>query len=344
MDRSLLILLLVLFLFGGLGFYYVAKDKEDKTSLTNKDWDMAVKNTEDIGRIFIADRVSGKTVDLKRNGDHWIYNDKWKARPNAIENIMVVIKTVDLRERPANAAVKHMVTSIATQGTKVEIYDKRGNAMKKYYVGGATPDERGTFMIMEGSNNPYVMHMQHAEGNLKGVFFTGDKNWRDKTVFALDKDDVKFISIDYPKNKTQGFALSRNKKKWTVEPTHQATRKINRTVDIDAVEEFLSGFKSLIAEAFESDFPQRDSVNQTTPFCTINLEMMDGEKRKVVLHPLDLQFKFEEDVREAEYYERYLAFMNNEDDDLMLIQHIVFKKIFWGYPFFFIPERKSISG
>ena len=72
--------------------------------------------------------------------------------------------------------------------------------------------------------------------------------------------------------------------------------------------------------------------------------MLDGEKQKVDLHPLDYKFKNPKSDRESEYFERYLAAMNNKDDDLMLTQHIVMKKIFWGYPFFFMPERKSIRG
>ena len=344
MDRSLFILLLTLFLLVGLGYYYINKDKAEKTTLQDRDWDMSIKNTEDIGRIFFADRNSGKTVDLKRDGNAWTYNDKWKARPNAVENLMVVLKTVSLRERPANAAIKTMVKSLAAQGIKVEVYDKKGKAMKKFYVGGATPDERGTFMIMEGSNNPYVMHMQHAEANLRGVFFVGDKNWRDKTVFGFKGENVKSVSIDYPKNKNQSFHLNRSGKKWEVAPFYPSTRKISRTVDIDAVDEFLAGFKSIGAEAFENDFAKRDSVLATTPFCTVEVEMLDGEKQKVDLHPLDYKFKNPQADRESEYFERYLAAMNNKYDDVMLTQHIVMKKIFWGYPFFFMPERKSIRG
>ncbi|MCB9291126.1 MAG: hypothetical protein H6560_27725 [Lewinellaceae bacterium] len=49
-----------------------------------------------------------------------------------------------------------MVESLATEGMKVELYDKDGGLLKAYYVGGSTSDERGTYMIMEGAEQPYV--------------------------------------------------------------------------------------------------------------------------------------------------------------------------------------------
>ncbi len=344
MDNTLKILLLIFIILGGAGYYYTKQSKKEKTTLKAGDWDMAIKNPDDIYHIFIADRVTNETIDLVRKGDEWTYNNKWKARPNAIENLLMMMRTVQLRERPANAAIPHMVKSLATQGVKVEIYDKNGEALKKYYVGGTTPDERGTYMILENSNNPYVMHMQHAEGSLRGLFFMGEKNWRDKEVFAFTIDEVKSISLDYPRNKNQSFKLSKNEKDWSLDPLYPSTRIINRRLDIDAIEEFIGGFKSLGAEAFENDFEKRDSVIASQPFCTIKIEKQNGDEKVAILHPLDFKFKDPKADKESTYYERYLADMQNEDRDLMLIQHIVFKKIFWGYPFFFMPEKKSIRG
>ena len=63
-----------------------------------------------------------------------------------------------------------MVKSLASEGIKVELYDRKGEKIKAYYVGGATPDERGTYMIMENAEEPYVAHIPSWEGNLRFRF------------------------------------------------------------------------------------------------------------------------------------------------------------------------------
>ncbi len=333
MNRSLLLSLIV-FLLLGLGAYYFINKGQTKTSLIEEDWKIAVKNKEDIYRIFLANR-EGENVDLKRTDEGWIYNDKWKARPDAILNLLSTISDVDLRERPGKAAIPNIVNGIAAHGVKVEIYGKNDEVLKKYYVGGMNSTELGTYMIMDGSDNPYIMHLPYWQGNLRSRFFMGDRSWRDKTVFSFKNEEVKSLSVDYPKKKSNSFILNRNGKSWDVQPLYKGTRKKTTPVDVDAVDEYLSKYKSLVAESIENQLEKRDSVTAITPFCIVKLEKTNGEKKHVNIHPLDYTFA---EPGETLNYERYLADLNNEDEDLFLIQHLVFSPIFWGYEYFFLKE------
>ena len=333
MNR-VLVLLLAVFLILGLGAYYLSSENEVKTSLIDEDWKFAVEDIDAIERVFIANR-EGKKVDIKRNGDEWIYNDRWKARQNAVDNLLSTITRVDLRERPNKAAISQIVNGIASQGVKVEVYGKDNVALKKYYVGGMTFDERGTHMIMDGSDNPYIVHLPYWEGNLRSRYFMDDKNWRDKTVFSFEPNEIQSLSMDYPKNRSNSFAINRQGENWNVEPLYKGTRKKTTSVDIDAIDEYLAYYKSLGAEAIENDFEKRDSVTAITPFCIVKIEKTNGTKKVVNIHPLDYTFA---EPGESTEYERYLADMNNKDKDLLLIQHIVFQKIFWGYEYFFKKE------
>jgi len=337
MNKGLLLPLLIL-LFLGLGAYYFVSKGQPKTSLIEEDWKIAVEDKDDIYRVFIANR-EGKTVDIKRTEDGWIYNDKWVARPNAVDNILNTISGVDLRERPGKAAIPHIVNGIASQGVKVEVFGKNDKVLKKYYVGGMTPDERGTYMIMDGSDNPYIMHLPYWDGNLRSRYFLEDKNWRDKTVFAFDKDEIKSLRFDYPQKRSSSFSISRKGEAWDVEPIYKATRKKTTPVDQDAVEEYLTLYTNLVAESIENSFEKRDSVTAITPFCIINIEKINGEKKHVNIHPLDYTFP---EPGQTKQYEKYLADIKNDDKDLFLIQHLVFSKIFWSYEYFF--EKKKVKG
>lgn len=337
MNKGLLIPLIIL-LFLGLGAYYYSSKGQTKTSLIEEDWKIAVEDKEDIYRVFIANR-EGLTADLKRTDDGWIYNDKWVARPNAIDNLLNTISDVNLRERPGKAAIPHIVNGIAAQGVKVEVFGKNDKVLKKYYVGGMTPDERGTYMIMDGSDNPYVMHLPYWDGNLRSRFFLQDKNWRDKTVFSFGKDDIQSLSFDYPQKRSSSFIINKKGNKWDVQPIYKATRKMANPVDQDAVDEYLTLYNSLVAESIENEFEKRDSVTAITPHCIVKIEKTNGEKKLVNIHPLDYTFPEPGQTKE---YEKYLADIKNDDNDLFLIQHLLFSKIFWSYEYFF--EKEKVKG
>jgi len=331
MNRTTTILLL-LFLFLGLGaWFYQNESAGKKTSLSNNDWEMAIEDIDAIHRVFVADRNSN-TTNLVRKKDYWLYNDKYKARPNAVEVVLDAIRRVRLKNRPSNAAIEPMIKSIASQGIKVEIYDKEGNNMKTYYIGGVTPDERGTYMIMEGSENPYVMYIPNWDGSIRGRFFFGDKNWRDKTVFAERVEDIEAVSVEYPKKKNLSFKLRKNGNTYNVQPFYETTTATNKEVNPSAVEKYLMGFESLGAEAFENENPFRDSISAQLPFSIVTLENNKGESKTLRIHPLRQRGEDGKPLPKTKV-DRYLA--DCSTGDFYLIQHVVFGKTLWAYDYFF---------
>ncbi|MEL6720357.1 MAG: DUF4340 domain-containing protein, partial [Bacteroidota bacterium] len=264
----------------------------------------------------------GEQVTLERKGDHWIYNGKYKALPNAIDNLMRAFGEVEMSYKPANAAVPNMVSNLATQGIKVELYDKSGERLKSYYVGGETSDSRGTYMIMEGSEQPYIVHIPTWGGNLRARFNLRGNQWRDKTVLEAKVDDIVSVSVEYPKQKNNSFKLEKEGNEYVVKPFYDVTPTINKAVSQGSVEGYLVNFKSIGAEAFETDNPRRDSVTQTIPFGIITLKKVNGEEQKIKLFPI---YNDVEDATKSNevvtYVERYFAEVNEED--FMLVQHRV---------------------
>lgn len=307
---------------------FLTTKQQSVTSTLGQDRLFAIKETDKIGKIFIADREGHKT-NLVRKGKDWEYNYQHKANPNAINNLLDAISRVQMKFKPADAAVKGMVTDLATRGIKVEIYDQSGKKMKAYYVGGSTPDERGTYMIMEGSNQPYVTSIPNWEGNIRFRYSLKNDDWRDKTIFEASVDEVARIVIEYPKQKDQSFELTRNGNTYQVVPFFDITPKMNTLPSRASVERFLSGFKKISAESFETNNPRKDSVLQTIPFCNILLKKTNGEVQSVQLYPILKQYG----TVETPVVERYFALSKGED--FMLVQNRLFKPILWGYPFFF---------
>ncbi len=333
MNNTLRIFLLFL-LIAGFTYWYTSTTNP-KTTVDRTDRDFAVPNIASVHKIFIADR-NGQSATLDKKADHWLYNGKWRTNPNAIKNLLNTIEKVQLKYIPAQAAIPNIVKDIATNNIKVELYNEEGGNIKTYYVGGVTNDELGTYMIMEGSNNPYVTYLPGFEGSLRIRYLLKELEWRDKTIFQESMEDIQSVSIEYPKQKNQSFSLERIDNEFEVTPLFGTTAKKGAVPKKGKVEKFLRGFDRLVAEAFENKYAKRDSVIKQLPFCILTLTTTEGTTTDLRLHPIMRLDRTGQPMLRKDgklLIERYFANKNNED--LFLIQEIVFGKVLWSYDYFF---------
>lgn len=333
MNKTLSLLVLFLLL-GGMTFWYLSRGEDERTTLAGWDRDFKVEDTERIHKIFLADRQGGR-VTLERRGGYWLYNGKWKARPNAMENLLDAVGRLEMQFKPPQAMVDGMIRDLAANGIKVELYDRQGALIKAYYVGGATADERGTYIIREEAEQPYVAHIPGWSGNLRFRYNLRGDDWRDKSIFDYDPDEIREVTVEYPKQKNKSFRVEKTGDSYRVRPFYDITPASETAPARGLVEAFLTGFESLGAEAFENQNPRRDSIRQLVPFSIITVTDIEGATREVRLFPIfPKRTPFASPPLEgADVVERYFADISN--GDFMLAQHRVVKKILWAYPFFF---------
>jgi hypothetical protein len=342
------ILLICLLLLGGSTYWYWKYIKSD-TSLTGGDWVFAVTDTASIAKIFLAERKNGQTITLERDGNGWLVssqnlqqqNKKSIPRPDAVKNLLKAIHNVQLQYRLPRASVRPVVEDLASNSVKVELYNKLGKKIKCYYVGGGDQDGTATYMIMENSNEPYAMGMSSFVGTLRPYFFTTALDWRDRTVFAEKMENIKTISIEYPLQQSKSFKMTVNDgKNALIEPFYPMNPKIPRPVTTGLPELFLKGFQSQIAEGFESDYPQKDSVLATKPFAIITLHKTNGQHKTVRLfstYARDRGGEVISDPIRGVQVERYFADVDN-GTDFMTVQHVNFQEILWAYESFFFQK------
>ncbi len=327
--------MLIAFLVLGAGvLWYLYGQGDKKTTLAGVDRQFAVKDTAGIYKIFIADRAGTQTT-LERKGNHWVYNGKYTAKPNAIENLLRAIYRVEMKYKAPQNAEQNMIRSLSTEGLKVEIYDAKNQVMKAYYIGGSTADERGTFMMIDGADQPYVAYIPSWEGNLRFRFTLKDEEWRDKTVFSIMPETITYVSVEYPKQREKSFKITKEGETYQVKPFQSITPEIKRPLKTRAIETYLVGFESLQAEAFQNKYEHRDSISSLIPFCTIKVGKDDGTEQEVQLHPIFMSPLYDEKTGKyitTPEVERYYAV---SEDDFLMIQHRVFKKILWAYESFF---------
>ncbi len=337
MTRTLILLVLFLLLGGATYWYMQNGSKSSSLAPTeNSDRDFAIKNKDDIYKIFLAKR-SGATTLLERKGDEWIFNGKHKARPNAIHMMLNTFLGQRVKYLAPKAAHKNMRDDLATNGIKVELYNKANEKIKCFYVGGVNNDETGTHMIMEGSSIPHIVHLPNWEGGLRVRYGMTGEDWRDKTVIGGKLEDIKSLSVEYPKQKDNSFKIEKNGKDYIVKPFYDDIPGTTRPYRKGSAEAYLVNFeKGFAAEAFENKNPSRDSVLNTAPFCIVRMTDIKGDENVVHIFPkywnLD-DVNIEKVSEQQTKIERFYAGRNN--DDFLLIQTRVFKPIFRSYKHFF---------
>lgn len=332
-------LLAVLFLVLGGGAWYALRSKSaQNNTLTAPDMEFAVKNTGDIGKIFLADRT-GKTATLELKDGVWMYNGTWPARPTAIETLLETIQKVTVQHVPTTSAKEHMIKTLAAEGIKTEIYDKKGHLLKCYYVGGVTNDEKGTYMIMDQSEQPYIVHIPSFVGQLRVRYFLDGDLWRDRTVFKEKPEAIKSVTVEYPQRKNESFRLEKTENSaYRVSPYFSTTSPNPSPQRKGFPESYLLQFEQLTAESFETQMPERDSITALVPFAIMTLQRDNGETKQVRYWPVEIK---EHPYTHQLFIERYFAEVDQRD--FLLVQHQVFDVVFKPYNFFFETAKPKVK-
>jgi len=323
MPKNLRILI-ALVIFAGLAYWMISRHSWSTFKGDLKEF--AIKDTAKITRMFFADKKGNKVLLQRDNQNGWIVDNKFPADPDKVNLMLTTIHDVEVRNPITEAEHNNVISILATQAIKAEYYNG-DKLIKTIYVGIATPDQYGTYMLIEGSEHPYVTDISGFVGYLTPRFITQQKHWKSKQIFNLASNEIKSVSIQYPMNEKQSFTIENG-----ISPILKSNN-IVKNADEKFLKYYLGSFKNLFFEGYlEGTQAEKDSVHKLTPYCIIQVTKSSGEKisLQVNIKAIDSHTKQHYDEKgNAMAYdtEKYFAFINN-DKDMVLIQEYVFGKLF----------------
>lgn len=305
-----------------------------------------VEDTESITQLFLADKT-GRSINVEKQGENdWLLNGKYKARNEAVNTLLKTFSKMRVKYSANKEAEQNILRNFATSGIKVMIYTGNKNLLKTFYVGEPTPDTKGTYLLMEGSQKPYAVHLGNWEGDIRTRFMLNEMDWKDRGMFNYERDDIAAVSIEYLGQRDQSFKLSKESGDWKLTPFYASTTAIDKPLASGTVLSFLEGFKGVIGEDFIDKQKLQDSVTRTAPFATIELKTTKDKVRKIKFYPLPGRILDKVDVSENQQRvtrgatEHYHAWV--DDKEFMLCQDLIVKRLFWGYTSFFLaPPAKG---
>ena len=311
------------------------------TSLRGDSADFQVWDTASITKVFLADRMDNVTL-LERTENGWTLNTDYKAHPKKIEQLFYTLYKVRVRMPVSVASHDNIITQMASRSTKVEIYQivPRINLFNKiklfyhekrtkvFYVGEATMDSGGTFMLREGSDQAYIVHIPGFRGYISTRFTADPDDWRDHTIFHESLANIQSLTIEFGGEPMRSFRIDN-----TGKHQYQLTRLGDGQVlpyDTLKVINLLSSFSDIRFEALINNItPQQrmDSIRDSQFLHRITLVNKDGKEVSMRTYKKRVQRILSIPEEEHAFdVDRMYAFVN-DDRDFVLVQYYIFDKV-----------------
>ena len=330
------------------------------STLRGESADFMVWDTASITKIYLADRNDQETL-LERNADGmgWSLNKEYKAHPKEIQQIMYTLYKVRVRMPVSVASHDNIVSQLASQSTKVEIYQNvpRINLFNKiklfwhekrtrvFYVGDATRDSAGTFMLKEGASQAYIVYIPGFRGFITTRFVADPDVWRDHTIFHESLADIQSLTMEFGRHHESDFCVEN-----TGRHQYKLTRlsdKADLPFDTLKVINLLSSFSDLRFEVLLNNvLPQQriDSITSSPYFHRMTLCTKDGETIQLTTFEKRTQDSDGKDTPDGLIteegwavdpidHDRFYGWING-GRDFTLIQYYIFDKVLNGIEYY----------
>jgi hypothetical protein len=325
MNRNI-ILIIILLAFSAIAYYAWKTKKDPSTNMERADSNFKIEDVNSIYRIVITNK-EGMRSDLKRSGDHWIINDQHRARQTTVDHLLKGISRQLLDHIPTKEASENIIASMAVNGIHVEIYGKDDKELLSYYVGGVTQDERVTYFLKEGSDQPYGLIEPGFDGALRVRYSLRPVDWRDVRFWVEENEKIDTLKVHYPKQRHHSFVIYKNGSDYEIMPMFGTTPKKGKENEVK-IKSYLTTLSKLAGENFlDPSFP-KDSILQSVAF--MEMDMIYPDKTSYLnFYPIVATVKTEFSTDIPRYYIDYAG------KDFMVGQHEVVKGAFRSYEYFF---------
>ncbi len=323
---------------------------EKNSTLFGSNSNFAVRDTANIVKIYMADK-NNQSVLFERGEKGWILNGTGVAHKKNVEMLLNTLKSLDVKYPVPEKAHDNVIKVMAGNSIKVEVYknDYRihlgqlklfpyVNKARTYFVGGATQDNQGTYMLMEGAERAFVVTMPGFRGFVAARFTTNPKDWLSHEIFRIPYNRIAEVKIESPVQTNKNYQIRKLEEGYEIMSLDN--RQILGSYDTVALYTFLDAFKNINYESLLDDMPEKkvDSILNSEPVYVISVKETNGEEHQVKTYRMYSRYDQEEIYGFKPEYDldRMYAWDNHQ---MMMIQYFVFDKITRPVDFFYPPQQ-----
>jgi hypothetical protein len=218
-TKTLIILLVIL---GGIYLITKLTEKEDRTFRS----EMVTIDSADVTKIVILPKLGsdGQEVIITKTGYEWKLESEgktYKADPSSIKNVLAELMRMKSERVAAVDESKWNEYEVSdSTGTRIQLF-KNKKMITDLYVGkfdySQPKGPQNPYQQNRGKMSTYVrpaedMEVYVVDGFIKMSIQPSVNAYRDKTLFASNKDDLTKITFNY--STFDNFVLSKEEGKW----------------------------------------------------------------------------------------------------------------------------------
>jgi len=307
----------------------------------------------------MSDKQNNKVTINRLDEQNWQVNDKYPARVDGMATLLETISKLRVKEPVSRAGRNTIIKWLAEKSVKIEIYQTvyridlfnkiklfpHEKLTKVYYVGDETQDNQGTFMLLEESEDPFIVYLPGFRGYLSPRYTALESDWRKRVIFELKIGDIKSVKIEYPAATESSFEISRFNKNFEIKLLSSNT--IMNDFDTSKVVQLMGSFASLAFESFLNDFKKSDidSVISRKPMAIITVTDIAGKTTSLKAFLKLAEFGTVDEVTKEPVTidrDRFYGLINN-DKDFVLLQYYIYNTILQPVSYFRINVDKKLK-
>ena len=321
------------------------------STIQGKDADFTVWDTASVTKFYLADRFDHESLLERQDDGSWSLNRTYKAHSKQVQYFLSTLYKVRIKMPVSRASHDNIVKQLAVNSTKVEIYQNvprinlfnrvklfyHEKRTKVFYVGDATKDSSGTFMLKEGADKAYIVYIPAFRGFISTRFTAIPDDWRDHTIFQATLADIKSVAVEFNREPQSSFRvenIGRHEYKLT-----RLSDGTSLPYDTLKVVNLLSSFSDLRFESLMNNITSQhriDSITQSPFLHRITLTKNDGtvtqvttfEKLVVNTSIQEIEGLVDDHGNPLDPIDHDRIYgLTNEGKDFVLLQYYIFDKV-----------------
>ena len=314
-----------------------------KGTLKGEMGEFAIVDTASVVKIFMADMRNNQVLLTKNSPGEWMLNDSLKARKEGLDLLLKTMSNLAVKAPVPKKSYNSVIKRLATNSIKVEIYQEKYRVdifnwiklfpheklTKVYYVGNATPNNMGTFMLIEGSDVPFVVYEPGFRGFVAARYTTAMNDWRDHQIFKKLPSAIRSLKVEFPFQPEESYLIDKHGSESLDVVSLETNQKLS-SFDTKRVVSLVNGYRNIRFEAVLDaiDPAKADSIIHTTPINIITLTDTDGNVNKVkTFRRRNDKGDFDMEGNMVSYDVDRLYALINDGKELVLAQYFVFDPI-----------------
>lgn len=221
-----------------------------------------------------ADTVYAQLYLVRREGRWWV-NDTLEAFADPLRRLMKVLAGQTPRAPVAPTALQNILRFIKDHRIEVTVHYADGKR-EEFYVGGPTPDQRASYMLKVGADQPYEVFLPGLEGYLTPYYRPDLSTWQENLVFQAVSADLQRISLTYFDDPAKTWTLQRPQPEapWQLLP--------EGIPDSLRIAEYLLHYTGKFSA---DELAPPDSLSGLLPLYELSLQTFSQQRFQVTIYP-----------------------------------------------------------